>query len=357
MRSFNRKGRKESAKGAKISVILMLCVLCNTFACFAVKGSDTDTIRIGLLVQYKESKAARQGAELAIMEANRDPKSGKYFALKVRHMEGPWGTGAKESVSLVFSEDVWAVIGATDGRNAHLAEQVSAKTTVPYITAWSGDPTLGQAFIPWFFSCVPNDLQTAGLLIDFISEKNLTDIVIIVRDDYDSRMSASSFLKKYTGTEPEYMYYKDEAELQRKAGNLKDKDCIIFFGSSSDLRLISQTGSAPVLAPYILMSEDYPDLKSSREIMVLDPGTYFHRSSDRFTASFLKIFGTKPVPPAAYAYDAVKITIIGINQAGNDESSLYRNISGLKYNGVTGEISFDGSGNRKVPPRLIKLNR
>ena len=83
-------------------------------------------------------------------------------------MEGPWGTGSKQAVNLVFDEEVVAMLGSHDGRNAHLVEQVSAKSRVVFLSAWSGDPTLAQAFVPWFFNCVPNDLQQADVLIEEI---------------------------------------------------------------------------------------------------------------------------------------------------------------------------------------------
>ena len=34
-----------------------------------------------------------------------------------------WGAGSKESVSLVYEDQVCAIIGTLDGRNGHLAEQ------------------------------------------------------------------------------------------------------------------------------------------------------------------------------------------------------------------------------------------
>ncbi len=83
-------------------------------------------------------------------------------------MEGPWGTGSKQAVELIFDEEVWAILGSHDGRNAHLVEQVSAKSRVVFMSAWSGDPTLSQAFVPWFFNCVFNDLQVSDVLIDEI---------------------------------------------------------------------------------------------------------------------------------------------------------------------------------------------
>ena len=128
-----------------------------------------DTIKIGLLIPGIQFFAARNAAEMAVKEANMQGGcKGIPFSLTVHTMEGPWGTGSKEAVNLIFDDDVWAILGSHDGRNAHLVEQVTAKTKVVFVSAWAGDPTLSQAFVPWYFSCVPNNIQQAKILIEEI---------------------------------------------------------------------------------------------------------------------------------------------------------------------------------------------
>ena len=94
-------------------------------------------------------------------------------------MEGPWGTGSKEAVSLIFDDEVTAIMGSHDGRNAHLVEQVTTKTRIVFLSAWASDPTLSQAFVPWYFSCVPNDMQQADVLIKTIYKKSNTKLAVI----------------------------------------------------------------------------------------------------------------------------------------------------------------------------------
>ena len=155
------------------------------------------SIKIGLLIQNKNSVAAKNGAELAIINANSKGDNRFRFELVVKSMEGPWGTGSKQAVNLVFDEEVVAMLGSHDGRNAHLVEQVSAKSSVVFLSAWSGDPTLSQAFVPWFFNCVPNDLQQADALIEELyNKRRLTNITVVSDPGYDSQSSLRNFLKK-----------------------------------------------------------------------------------------------------------------------------------------------------------------
>ena len=141
-------------------------------SCSAVIEAQNLDYKIGLLIPEQGALAAKHGAELAIREANeKRGNAGNLFDLVVRSTEGPWGAGSKESVGLVFDDEVIAIIGSLDGRNAHLAEQVAAKTRILFLSAWAGDMTLSQAFVPWYFRCVPNDRQQATALIREIYEK------------------------------------------------------------------------------------------------------------------------------------------------------------------------------------------
>ncbi len=148
---------------------LIITVLIFTSGIAFATGSITSgavCIKIGLLIQDSSWTSAVHGAELAISKTNDNGGlNGRKFQLVVRSMEGPWGTGSKQAVDLIFEEKVWALIGLHDGRNAHLVEQAATKSQVVFLSAWSGDPTLSQAFVPWFFNCVPNDNQQAAVNI------------------------------------------------------------------------------------------------------------------------------------------------------------------------------------------------
>ena len=53
----------------------------------------TDTITIGLLIESaKKDRDVLQAAQLAVLQANKsETRRGKYFKLKHRATEGPWG--------------------------------------------------------------------------------------------------------------------------------------------------------------------------------------------------------------------------------------------------------------------------
>ena len=168
------------------------------FIAFSGFSQPEKTIKIGLLVNEINSKAAINGANLAITKANENGGyKGKLFQLEIRSLEGPWGTGSKQAVSLIFDEKVCAILGSHDGRNAHLVEQAATKARTVFLSAWSSDPTLSQAFVPWFFTCVPNDLQQADALIDEIyNKRKIRSIAVVAENGYDPQSALDSFMKK-----------------------------------------------------------------------------------------------------------------------------------------------------------------
>jgi ABC-type branched-subunit amino acid transport system substrate-binding protein len=168
-------------------LIVIVWILIIPEAIAAQKTLETDSVKIGLLIPENKSLAASRGAEMAISKANENSGfNSRPFKLVIRSMEGPWGTGSKEAVNLIFKENVCAIMGSHDGRNAHLVEQVITKARIVFLSAWASDPTLSQAFVPWYFSCVPNDLQQADALIEEIyTKRKIVRIAAVAGNDYD----------------------------------------------------------------------------------------------------------------------------------------------------------------------------
>ncbi len=208
--------------GVKIShafIALLLLVLIGTGKTLSQDIENPSLkIKIGLLIQDSSYISVVQGAELAVRNANsKGGLNGRRFLIVVRSMEGPWGTGSKQAVDLIFEEKVWALLGAHDGRNAHLVEQAATKSQVVFVSAWSGDPTLSQAFVPWFFNCVPNDRQQAGSLIEEIyNRRKIIQVAVVYGNDYDSKTALDNFLKqaKMSGKPEPVLFCIDDFDLK-----------------------------------------------------------------------------------------------------------------------------------------------
>ncbi len=329
------------------------------------------TIKIGLLIPAYNYTAARNGAELAIMNANRyGGSNGKKFKLVIRSMEGPWGTGSKQAVDLIFNENVCALMGSHDGRNAHLVEQVAAKTRIVFLSAWASDPTLAQAFVPWYFTCAPTDLQQADALTEEICNKRkLTKIVAIADNGYDSKLALESFSKRLNETQnfsPVKLYYDDQNpgyDLLVSSISKASPQGIIFFGKpSSTLKLIALLHkrhlNLPLFGPLSL--EDENDMREQEladygDITLISYGDILSPKNIAFRKEYKSVYGRNPGAVASYAFDGMNLLINAIRKEGTGRESIQKALKGMHFEGVTGTILFDDKGKRLGKPELTKL--
>ncbi len=124
------------------------------------------------------------------------------------------------------------------------------------LSAWSSDPTLSQAFVPWFFNCVPNDRQQADELIEEIyNKRKIARVVTIADNAYDSNQALKIFLKnvKLSGkNEPvNFLYdnYIGKLDILAKQITKSQANCIVLFCQPSVslkiIRLMRQRQNEP----------------------------------------------------------------------------------------------------------------
>ena len=354
-------------------IIVASCVLLMQDIYAQQNTMATDNIiKIGLLIGNNRSMAARNGAEMAIRKANeKEGPDGLHFQLVVRSMEGPWGTGSKEAVDMVFKEKVWAIMGSHDARNAHLVEQVISKTNVVFLSAWASDPTLSQAFIPWYFSCVPNDIQQANALIEEIyNKRKISKIAIVLDKDYDSTLALKSLLKEIeiTGeTVPKQLFYDSSYQNYKiLIDEIKGADIegIILIGQpSTSFSFIKQlrddSMNQPVFGTLSLLGEDeFEDVELShyKEVTLVASENWLGQKQLSFQNEFHNKYGKKPGAVAAYAFDGMNLIIEAVRNSGSDREKIQGAMSKTHYKGVTGSIQFDEKGNRLDAAQLIELN-
>jgi len=351
----------------------LLFKVCLAFAIAALLKTDSNAsqlsyyqdniVKIGLLIPDNKSVAARQGAEIAIREANaKGGLDGMPFQLVTRSMEGPWGTGSKEVVNLIFEDKVWAILGSHNGRNAHLAEQVAAKAHVVFLSAWAGDPTLSLAFIPWYFSCIPNDLQQADALIEEIYiERRINKTAVVNGNDYDSKLSSETFLKKIKlagKTDPLlFSFGNSSQDFNALLDNISRADvkCIVLFGQpAASLKIIRQITQRkmkqPVFGSIQLLNENelsFQELLEYNNVILVPSGSWPPSENSSFSHEFQKAYKRMPGVVASYSYDGMNLLIKAIMEAGApDREKIQKALENIHYEGVTGSIRFDDKGNR-----------
>ncbi|MDP3314036.1 ABC transporter substrate-binding protein [Lutibacter sp.] len=334
-------------------------------------SKEVKIIKIGMLISDEKSLFAKNAAELAIEKANeKERKNGLQFQLVVRSMDGAWGIGSKQAVDLIFNEKVWAIIGSHNGRNAHLVEQVISKTRIVFLSAWASDPTLSQAFVPWYFSCVPNDNQQAKALVDEIyNNRRITKISTISDLGYDSKLGLQSFLReteKIKTNTPLQLFYKDSnkdfIEIIKRL-NKESIQGVIFFGQPANstkffLEMKQKKMKQQVFGTLSLMGEDEfnnINLVNYENLIIANYGNWMDSDGFVFRRDYQKKYRIVPNAVAAYSFDSVNMIIEAIKKSSYIKENLQKELSTIQYNGVTGTIQFDNKGNRKGKVGLVKI--
>lgn len=346
-------------------ILLWLVLLLSAFVCTSeLKSQSTDPVKIGLLIQDKSSLAAKQGAELAVKMANkRGGMNGRLFQLVVKSMEGPWGTGSKQAVDLIWEDEVWALIGSHDGRNAHLVEQAATKSIVVFVSAWSSDPTLSQAFVPWFFNCVPNDRQQADALVNEIyGKRKLSGIAVISDNAYDSNLAFKNFMMSLKGARkplPAQFRFEDYAsrmdELADQISEKNVKAIALFCAPATSLKLIrlfkKHPIQMPVFGPLSILDENalsQAELKECSSSLLVPRLQVPIKAKTTFQQEYQRMYGETPGLVASYAFDATNMLIEALRYTGSpDREKLQRALYSIRHEGVTGTVYFDDKGNRK----------
>ena len=329
------------------------------------------TVKIGLLIQNNKSEAARQGAEMAILKANeKGGYNGKPFQLVVRSMEGPWGTGSKQAVNLIFEEKVCALMGSSDGRNGHLIEQVSTKARIVFLSSWASDPTLAQAFVPWYFTCVPTDIQQADALIKEIYDKRkIAGIALVSDNGYDSKLAVESFTKrtKLAGKSDQVKLFYDDLNhnfntIIDQINKAEIKGIVLFGKPAASLRLIQllkeKKINKPIFGTLSLLDEEdlYENyLKYFEDMVLVSSGNSMGLKSLTFRNEFQKMYGKAPGAVAEYSFDGMSLLIDAIRSGGPDRENIQNALTKIHFEGVTGQIQFDDKGKRIGKVNLVEI--
>lgn len=364
------------SKIALAHLALLLCSAWSGFGLWAQQSTDSgsEPIALGLLVEDSLLVEGRYGAEFAVKEINRrGGLHGRQLVLSVKSMEGPWGVGSTKTVDLVFEQKVWALVGLLKGRNSHLVEQVAAKTNVPFISAWAADPTLSKAYVPQFFSCVPNSEQQGRALLNDLFEKQGSDNWILVSDDdYDSRIAVKSLMdteefQKHPASEKFKCSSPDDFKrLVQMMREKNPKSAVLYCEPERSLELIRFLRVQGIMIPVysglnILHERNFSSLVSDRveDLYFLGSGTWMTDRDSNFVQEFHREFGYYPGAMAAYAFDAVKILVEAIKENGSNPEKVKQNLSKTSYVGKTGSIEFDRLGNRKSTstPGVVSAQR
>ena len=311
-------------------------------------------------------RAILNGASLAILEAN---QSGGYqgipFRLIHRWANDPWKSGSNEIIKLAYQDQVWAIIGSIDGTSSHIAEQIVTKIRLTLLSPVSSDPTLTHIRIPWIFRLPPDERsQAENLIREGILPLAIKKIGLITSTDHDGRIASGELHKALACEElnPVFHFQISPQEVNyqsiaRRSASFKPEGIVLRLPIEQIVETLhslqEENLNCPLFLPWIPgLYEEVLEKHYTGKIVRVQPFPIDQNNSTylSFLNSYLRHFGNRPNPSAAYSYDAVKLLTQCLNISGLNRVKLRNAVAVIDYEGVTGRIVWDyGGGNITQP--------
>ena len=321
-----------------------------------------------------------KGVMLAVEEAN---KSG-YLPFRLNIIKGD-DHGESSRVGeiardMVFKDKVAAFIGCVNSSCTHVLEMICVKVQKPQITTVSTDPSITRAGSPWIFRCLADDRKQAKAIVSYIVSQARSSfapvkVAMITLDNRYGKMGAFTckrLLKQHSvdvcfdETINKGDHNRDDIAYKIKRSN---PSIIVLWSLYNEaaqvMKSLQKAGlKIPVIAPDGVTNESFLKLAgSAAEGMVVTFPFNRFRKFDH-TGSFLKRFklrfNEEADSFAAHAYDGMKILALAMKRGGIESFALKDNLAlTSNFNGVTGIITFDASGNdtRDVELAIVKDGR
>ena len=309
-------------------------------------------------------------SSLAVEEANRAGGfRGVPFRLIPAWSEDPWGTGVAKLARAVYDDGVWAVIGSIDGASTHLAEQVVAKARLTLIAPAGTDKTVNYANVAWMFSCLPSDDRWAELLAEALEgEIGRHPFTLITTTDHDSRAATAELrgsldrrgvgplhhLELAAGAE-------DLDDVAERVAKSDSEAVAILSGPVDTARLVvalrERRGNltlfgGPSMGRRAFRERAGTASEGVRFPLLCDPTA----ATSEFGRNFESRFGRRADCPTVQAYDATRLLIAAIRDAGLNRARIRDSVEALSpWLGAAGAVEFGPVGQNRRAVRLARI--
>jgi branched-chain amino acid transport system substrate-binding protein len=250
---------------------------------------------------------------------------------------------------------------------------ICVKVQKPQITTVSTDPSITRAGSPWIFRCLADDRKQAGALASYICNGgSFKGVAILALDDRYGRMGSRTCRRLLEEKGLEIVFdevfeagIKDRAGLAERTGRSKASVIVLWSLYAEAAEVVKSLRLAgintPVVAPDGVTTSAFLDSASlAAEGMIVTLPFNPLRGTDEtrnFLLQYKKRWGEEADSFAAHAYDGMNILALAIKRGGIDAFNLRDNLAlTSNFPGVTGQISFDSTGNdiRDVDLAIVK---
>ena len=306
---------------------------------------------------------AWRGASLALEQANAEGGyQGKPFRLVAVWSDSPWGSGVADLTKLIFAEGVWAVVGGVDGVTTHLAEQIVVKAHLALVSPGNTDKSVHLTNVPWAFSLLPTDDRTAPRIVDALELESARGadanrLVVVAATDHDSHAAWSEVREIWArGGRPAPVLQVDiprgAPELSRLTADVRTARpaAVLVVAQARDAgRLVRALRGAGLTCPIVGGStfgrRPFLEEAGAAADGAVFPGPDAAVAEPGLGRGYASRYGGGPDYLAAGSYDAVRLVVAAIRQAGLNRARIRDAIDGLGSPASAGvPVAWDPTG-------------
>ena len=276
------------------------------------------------------------------------------------------------------------MLGSVDSASTHLAEQVVAKAQLPLLSPFTTDKSLTLAGVSWMFAFAPSDAAIARTLVDSVLATDprqpespsgapkseignpKSKIFLLSGTDHESRLTSREVMREFSRRErlPDSRFEIEPAlpvppEVLAAVERAAPTHVVLIATPEDSARWLTTLRErlvqrAPAGAPLFFGSHTlgrrrFLELAGAaaegiRFPLLWDPAAAAP-AADSFVARFSAARGHAPAYAAAFPYDATRLLVAAIRQAGPNRARIREALTALSpWPGLAGPVQFDGTG-------------
>lgn len=374
---MNYKYRLKKKLLMALTVVMSTTIMIGCGKSSATSSNNNDTIKIGLVTPLtgdcsQDGIEMKKAAEFALKEVNdAGGINGKKLELVTEDDKADPKEAAIVANKLAQDENIVGVVGHYTSSCSLAGAPIYNKAGVVEVSPASSAPSLSQAG-DYTFRIVNSDLVQGALVANWaVSEKGFKKISIIYENSDYGLGNAKAFEDAAVEngativTKDSYLsgQTKDFTSILTNIKNSGSE--VVFIGGLYNecamiLKQAKQIGvDIPLMGTDAVYSLSLPKIAGDASENFLLIGTFHEENNTEISKNFVKGYadyaGNTPGTYAANAYDATRVVIEGIKNAGTDRKAIRDYIAKIKdFPGVGGTITFDENGDVvKQPLKLI----
>lgn len=364
--------------------LILLSISLVVFSLYSVvQGADTSrqTVNVAVIGPLSGSGAVYgvkqlRGASLAAEEMNEAGSLPWHINIIEADDQGRSGLVGEIARDLVFEQNVAAFIGCVNSACTHVLEMICVKVQKPQITTVSTDPSITRAGTPWIFRCLADDRKQAKALASYISGKSgMNRVAVLTLDNRYGRMGARTCRRLLEKNGLEIVVDEvfpagshDRTALAERTRQSKPSVIVLWSLYSEAAQVVKSLRRAgintPVVAPDGVTTNSFLQLAgpAAEGMIVTLPFNAFRdtENTQKFLKRYKERWGEAADSFAAHAYDGMNILGLAIKRGGVEAFAIRDNLAlTSNFTGVTGQISFDTTGNdiRDVDLAIVRGGR